>query len=78
MKTIATIFFIIFIGISAQAQDTTKEHKVDTIEMTIVTETRYELNLEKTTEVARLYKMKNALIKKELNFSTKADKPKMA
>ncbi len=78
MKTIATIFFIIFIGITALAQDTTKEQKVDTIEMTIVRETTYELNLEKTTEVARLYKMKNALIKKELKFLTKADKPKMA
>ena len=78
MKTIATIFFIIFIGIYAQAQDTTNEQKVDTIEMTILTETTYELNLEKNTEVARLYKMKNALIKKELNFLTKADKPKMA
>jgi len=45
--------------------------------MTIVTETTYELNLETKTEVARLYKSKNSK-KKELNFITKANKPKMA
>ena len=78
MKTIATLFFIMFIGITAQAQDTTTEPKVDTVEMTIVTETTYELKLESATEVARLYKMKNSLVKKELQFLTKADKPKMA
>ena len=78
MKTIATIIFIIFLGFTAQAQDTNKETKVATIETSIVTETTYELNIENTTEVARLYKFKNALIKKELNFITKANSPKMA
>lgn len=78
MKTIATIIFIIFIGITAQAQSATADVKVEIIETTIVTETTYELNIEKTTEVARLYKFKNSLIIKELNFITKADKPKMA
>ena len=78
MKTIATIIFIIFLGITAQAQTATADVKVETIETTIVTETTYELNLEANTEVARLYKFKNSLIKKELNFITKANKPKMA
>lgn len=78
MKTIATIIFIIFLGITAQAQTAAADVKVETIEKTIVTEATYELNIEKTTEVARLYKFKNALIIKELNFITKADKPKMA
>jgi hypothetical protein len=78
MKTIATIIFIIFLGITAQAQTATADVKVETIETTIVTETTYELNLETNTEVARLYKFKNSLIKKELNFITKANKPKMA
>ena len=78
MKTIITIIFIIFLSFTAQAQNATTEVKVETVEMTIVTETTYELNLETTTEVARLYKSKDAKIKKELNFMTSADKPKMA
>ena len=78
MKTIATIIFIIFLGFTAQAQTAGTDVKVETIEMTIVTETTYQVNLESKTEVARLYKTKNAKIKKELNFLTKANKPKMA
>ena len=78
MKTIVAIIFIIFLSFTAQAQNETTEVKVETIEMTIVTETTYELNLETKTEVARLYKTKNSKIKKELNFMTKANKPKMA
>lgn len=77
MKTIATIIFIIFLSFTVQAQNEIKEVKVETIEMTIVTETMYELTLEAKTEVARLYKSKNSKIKKELNFITKANKPKM-
>ncbi|MEH6512424.1 MAG: hypothetical protein V7734_04905 [Maribacter arcticus] len=78
MKTILTIIFIIFLSFTAQAQNATTDVKVETIEMTIVTETSYELNLEAKTEVARLYKSKNSKIKRELNFTTKANKPKMA
>ena len=78
MKTIATIFFIFFIGMSAQAQNNTTDVKVETIEMTIVTETAAELNLENTTEVVRLYKFKNARVTKALSFTTKRNKAKMA
>ncbi|PIB27699.1 hypothetical protein BFP77_11255 [Maribacter sp. 4U21] len=78
MKTIATIFFIFFIGMTAQAQNNTSDVKVETVEMTIVTETAYELNLETKTEVARLYKHKNARVKKALSFTTKRNKAKMA
>ena len=78
MKTIATIFFIFFIGTAAQAQNNTTDVKVETIEMTIVTETVKELNLETKTEVARLYKFKNARVTKALSFTTKRNKAKMA
>ncbi len=74
MKAIATIIFIIFFGITAQAQNNTQEVKVETIEMTIVKTTAAET----TTEVARLYKFKNSRIKKELSFSTKRNIAKMA
>ncbi|WP_281542769.1 hypothetical protein [Maribacter aestuarii] len=78
MKTIATIFFIFFIGTAAQAQNNITDVKVETVEMTIVNETAYELNLDTKTEVARLYKFKNSRVKKALSFTTKRNKAKMA
>ena len=78
MKTLATIFFIIFIGTAAQAQNNTTDVKVETVEMTIATETTYELNVATKTEVARLYRLKNARVTKALSFTTKRSKAKMA
>ncbi len=80
MKTIATLIFVLFIGMAAQAQNTTQEVKVETIEMNIVTEVTVakKVTMEKTTEVARLYKRKNSLVKKELSFTTKRNNAKMA
>lgn len=78
MKTIVTIIFIIFLGITAQAQSNSVDVKVEAVEMTIVTETTNEVKLNIKTEVARLYKSKNSKIKRELNFITKANKAKMA
>ena len=78
MKTIATIFFIFFIGTALQAQENTKGAKVDTVEMTVVTETTPTIKLDETKQVARLYKFKNSRIKKELSFATKRNSPKMA
>lgn len=78
MKTIATIFFILFIGTAAQAQDNTNDVQVITVETASVTETVKELNLETKTEVARLYKFKNARVKKELSFTTKRNTAQMA
>ena len=77
MKAILTLIFIIFIGVAAQAQNNSKEIKVETITMGI------ETNLEavtsnKDTSVARLYMFKNSLVKKELSFTTKNDKAKLA
>jgi hypothetical protein len=78
MKTIITIIFIISLSFTAQAQNTTKEVKVETIEMGIVTETANELNLDTNSEVARLYKSKDSRIKRDLNFITKANRSKIA
>ncbi|MGB7394565.1 MAG: hypothetical protein WA913_09245 [Pricia sp.] len=79
MKTIATLIFVLFIGVSAQAQTATENVKVDVIEMNIVTETSFDdIVLENTTEVARLYKRTHTRVKKELTFTTKANRAKMA
>ncbi|WP_400072681.1 hypothetical protein [Zobellia russellii] len=79
MKTIATLIFVLFIGVTAQAQTATEEVKVATVEMSIVTETSTEeVNFENAVEVARLYKRNNARVTKALSFTTKRNKAKMA
>lgn len=79
MKTIFTLLFLLTIGVTAQAQNTSKEVKAETIEMTIVTSTTVkEVKVEKNTDVARLYKFKNSRVKKALAFTTKSNKAKMA
>lgn len=84
MKTIITLIFVLFISVAAQAQNNTKEVKVETIEMNIVTLTSFEevsfeaFTIGNETEVARLYKFKNSRIKKALTFTTKRNKAKMA
>ncbi|MFI8605151.1 hypothetical protein ACIGCP_11855 [Cellulophaga baltica] len=72
MKTLLITIFLIFIGVTAQAQETTKEVKVETTTKTIVTTTNYE------TSTARLYMHKNSRVKKELSFTTKANKTKLS
>ncbi len=79
MKTIATLIFVLFIGIAAQAQNTTEEVKVEIIETTIVSETVFgEVTVENNKEVARLYRRSNSRVKKALSFSTKRNRAKMA
>ncbi|NHF57815.1 hypothetical protein FK220_000580 [Flavobacteriaceae bacterium TP-CH-4] len=80
MKTIATFILVLFIGVAAQAKETTQEVKVAAVEMGIVTDIVVEqkMTFEKTTEVARLYKRRNTLVKKALSFKTKRDRAKMA
>ncbi len=79
MKTIATFILVLFIGVAAKANTTAKEVKVTTIEMSIVTDIviKETAKLEKTTEVARLYRRKNSRVKKALSFTTKRNRPKM-
>ena len=75
MKTIITLMFVLFISVAAQAQNAT-EVKADTVEANVALTA--EVTLENKTEVARLYKFKNARIKKALKFSSKINKAKMA
>ncbi|NJB72384.1 hypothetical protein GGR42_002875 [Saonia flava] len=79
MKTILTLIFVLFIGVASQAQDGKLETKVETVTMTIVTATSYE-NVSITSEnsVARVYKFKNSKVLKELSFTTKNNKVKLA
>lgn len=79
MKTIITFVFVLFIGLSAQAQTKVAEVKVETIQMTVVANIKVEKKVtSKGCQVARLYKRDNARVKKELSFITKYNRAKMA
>ena len=74
MKTILTLIFVLFIGVAAQAQNDAAEVKVETVTMSIVKE----VTVKNDNSVARLYMFKNSKVTKELSFSTKLDKAKLA
>ena len=79
MKTILTLIFVLFIGVAAQAQNGAAEVKVETITMNIVTATaKQEVAVKNENSVARLYMFKNSKITKELSFTTKLNKAKLA
>ena len=80
MKNILTIIFVITLGVFVQAQNSTSEVKVATVEMSvvIVTEIDVEVVKENTLQVARLYRRANSQVKKALSFTTKRNRSKMA
>ena len=79
MKTILTLIFVLFIGVAAQAQNETAEVKVETVSMSITTaNVKQEVVITNENSVARLYMFKNSKITKELSFSTKLNKAKLA
>jgi hypothetical protein len=73
MKTIATLIFVLLIGFTAQANNA-EEVSFETGVITAVKEVKTAGD----GEVARLYRFKNSLVKKELSFTTKRNKAKMA
>ena len=78
MKTLLTLIFFLFIGVAAQANTVGQEVKVETVTIGIVTSTENEVSVKNENKVARLYMFKNSRVKKELSFSTKLNKAKLA
>jgi len=78
MKTLLTLIFVLFIGVAAQANTVKQEVKVETVAMSIVTSTQNKVSVKNENKVARLYMFKNSRVKKELSFSTKLNKAKLA
>ena len=79
MKTILTLIFVLFIGVVAQAQNDAVEVKVETVTMGIATaSSKQEVTAETNNTVARLYMFKNSKVTKELSFTTKLNKAKLA
>jgi hypothetical protein len=75
MKAIVTIIFILFIGLTAQAQNQVQEVKVETVKTEIVTATQI---TQDNNAIARLYRRPNSRVKKALNFTTKRNRAKLA
>jgi hypothetical protein len=80
MKTILTIIIFLFISLTAQAQENAAELKVNVVTETVVLATPAVNTVinNNETKVARLYMDKNYKVKKELSFTTKANKSKLA
>ena len=80
MKAILTILFVLFIGLFAQAQDSNTELKanVQTEDVVLVSPTTKTTLNNNENKVARLYLDRNYKVKKELSFSTKLNKSKLA
>ena len=79
MKTLLTLIFVLFIGVAAQAQNGAAEVKVETVTMSIATTTtKQEVAVKSENSVARLYMNKNYKVIKELSFTTKLNKAKLA
>ncbi|MDP5231683.1 MAG: hypothetical protein NWQ38_14925 [Cellulophaga sp.] len=80
MKTILTILLILSTVLFAQAQENTTNVKVAVSVETVVlvTPTIKTVLNNNETKVARLYMDKNYKVKKELSFTTKANKSKLA
>lgn len=78
MKAIITLIFVLFIGMTVEAQRAKSNVKVVTITKGIVTNGGEGASLKNEGSVARLYLFKNSRIKKELSFTTKSNKSKLA
>jgi hypothetical protein len=80
MKAILTILFVLFIGLFANAQDSNVDAKVATqTENVVLVNSTIKTTLNNNeTKVARLYMDRNYKVKKELSFTTKSNKSKLA
>ena len=80
MKAILTLSLVIIFGATALANtNDTHDIKVETIEMGIVLDTGADVTIDsKENEVVRVYKRKNARVKKAISFATKRNRAKLA
>lgn len=80
MKAILTILFVLFISLFANAQDSNVDAKVATqTENVVLVNSTIKTTLNNNeTKVARLYMDRNYKVKKELSFTTKSNKSKLA
>ena len=77
MKAIITLFFVLFIGVFANAQDSNIKLQKEVSKTEKVSDNK-KVDVQNESKVARLYKFKNTKIKKELSFSTGRNKSRIA
>ncbi|MGB5555176.1 MAG: hypothetical protein WBM83_11000 [Flavobacteriaceae bacterium] len=85
MKSILTHFFVLIFGAIALAQNIESHDKVQFIKMGVVLVDsldhivyKKEMAAQTENSVARLYRVKNSRVKKELSFTVKNIKAKLA
>lgn len=85
MKTVLTILVLLFLGTSVVAQNQIEHDKVENHKMDFILGHSSsgslhckEIKKSEATTVARLYRFKNARIKKELSFSTRKNRAQVA
>ena len=79
MKTVFTLTLCLFCTLLSHGQDRTPETKVATLSKGLVPVARIlEKKAFEADGIARLYRRPNALVKRELSFSTRASRPKIA
>lgn len=76
MKTLVTLTFALLLSFTALANE--KQNKVTTITKEVNLTITVKVKPSITNEVARVYKNKNYLVTKALQFKTKRNKAKMA
>lgn len=84
MKSILTLLIVLLFGAMAMAQNTQTDVKVESIEMGVVLDGSLTVSIATLQssqpiqdQVARLYKFRNARVKKALSFSTKKTKAQL-
>ena len=85
MKSFLTLVVVLFFSTVGIAQNTVSNDKVDILKMDIVLVTGNDgdgtfekVSISNEKSIARLYRFKNSRVKKELTFSTKKSRPKLA
>lgn len=85
MKTIFSLFLLLFLNATSIAQPTKNDDKVQPAQMDVVLVVGLPISIDmekvgftKKNGIARLYRYQNARVIKALSFKTKKDRPKLA
>ncbi|MEL7269076.1 MAG: hypothetical protein AAGL34_05855 [Bacteroidota bacterium] len=78
MKALLTTIAVLFITVASFGNTPKAEVKVETVTQGVTLDIKIEDKAAKEVEVARLYRFKNARVKKALSFKTKRSRAKLA
>lgn len=78
MKAIITLIFVLVLGVTAQAKSENVEINPVVKFEQLTEKVSQEVKVENNDALARLYRRTNSRVKKELSFSTKRTRAKLA